>query len=102
MTRRRQWWCGFEVGFGDVDDVAAQGPVVEPDRVRGAQVHTPVRDIDHALIGDRPRGRVHERAAVGDAYVVVDLFVVAVRRASRNANGRGIHRHDLRLLEGDV
>ena len=63
----------------DLHDVARLGEVEEPGGPLGRHVDAAVRHVAVALLRHRPRGGVHELAAVGDADGVLDGRAVAAR-----------------------
>ena len=88
------------VGAGVVDDVAADGHVVEPVGVAGAHAGAAVGDVGVALGADGPRGGVDELAGVGDPHRPLDVVdVVAVGAVDGDADGLGVHPLGVELLD---
>src|SRR6516225_5254408 len=78
-------------GVDDLDDVAALAVVVEPLRVAGAHIQTPVAGIGVALGADRPWRGVYEDAAVGNLRGPLDVGAIPVGRVDGHPVGRGVH-----------
>src|SRR5699024_9096599 len=90
------------VRAGEVDGVAGDGVLVEPFRVLGREVDTPVRDVARALGVHRPRRGVEELPRPGHPHVVLGVDLVVALLALVDPDGRGVHGHLLVLEDDDL